>query len=140
MRELNFHLDLLADEDQSKAGVELRWMIQQAKGGRRFAERFFFLLIVAGAAAGGVFWERGERTVVYQCAGGFAGFCFLLWVISRIRRRRRFKAEWEMAVLKWHGARNKIKEAIRIGHPKEAMSHAREEARARDEIMELLRL
>jgi Flp pilus assembly protein TadB len=140
MRQVNFYLDLVADEDRSKADVELRWMVQNAKGTGRFVERFLFLLIIAGAAAGGVFWGRGYQMLVYQCAGGFVALLFLFWLISKIRRHRRFKADWEMAVLKWHGARAKIKEAIRVGHPKEAMSHARDEAKARDEIMELLRL
>jgi hypothetical protein len=140
MRQVNFYLDLVADEDRSKADVELRWMVQNARGKGRFVERFLFLLVIAGAAAGGVYWERGYKLFVYQCTGGVVGLCFLLWIISKIRSRKRFKNDWEMAVLKWHGARAKIKEAIRIGHPKEAMSHARDEAKARDEIMELLRL
>lgn len=140
MRQLNFYLDLLADEDRSKADLELRWLVQHAKRDRQILLRFLVLLLIAAAAVGGVFWERGQQLLVYQIAGGIAGLWILVWLISRIRRRKRFKNEWEMAVLKWHGARNKIKEAVKVGHPKEAMGHSRDEAKARDLIIELLRL
>ena len=140
MRQLNFYLELLADEDKSKADLELRWMVQQAKKGGRFLQKCLVLLLIAAAGVGGVFWERGQQMLVYQVAAGVAGLWIVIALISKIRHRKRFNNDWEMAVLKWHGARNKIKEAVRIGHPKEAMAHARDESKARDEILDLLRL
>lgn len=140
MSQPNFYLELLADEDKSKADLELRWMVQNAKRSSRFLRKCFVLLLIAAAAVGGVFWERGQQMLVYQVAGGVVGLWILVALIGKIRHRRRFNNDWEMAVLKWHGARNKIKEAVRIGHPKEAMAHAKDESKARDEIMDLLRL
>lgn len=97
------------------------------------------LFIGALGFGAGVFWERGEQMIVYQSAAAFLALLVLWWLVATIRRRSRFKSEWEMVVLRWHAARGRIRDAVHQGHPKEAMSHAKEEAKARDELMDLLR-
>ncbi len=139
MAQINFHLQHLPPEEQPRAEAELRWMVQNSKP-RGLFWSFVRALILGGLGFGaGLYWERGGQTVVYQVAAGALTLVVLWWMIANLRRRRRFKSEWEMTVLRWHAARGRIREAVHQGHPKEAMSQAKDEAKARDELTELLR-
>lgn len=139
MAQIDFHLHHLPPEEQPRAEAELRWMVQNAKprGSLWLAIRTLFILALGFGA--GIYWQRGEQMIVYQAAGGLMLVIVLWWMIAGLRRRRRFKSEWEMTVLRWHAARGRIRDAVHQGHPKEAMSHAKDEAKARDELMDLLR-
>jgi len=139
MAQINFHLHHLPPEEQPRAEAELRWMAQNAKPGGSFWSLVRTVILAGLGFGAGLFWERGEQMLVYQGVAGALALVMLWWVIASMRRRRRFKSEWEMAVLRWHAARGRIREAVHQGHPKEAMSHSKDEGRARDELMGLLR-
>lgn len=115
-------------------------MVQNAKPRRSILGLIVAVVFVALGFVAGVYWERSERELVYQAGGGAVALLAVGWLVSKIRRRRIFKSTWEMTVLKWHAARGQIREAVHQGHPKEAMRHAKDEAKARDELMALLRL
>lgn len=138
MAQIDFHLDHLPPEEQPRAEAELRWMMQHAKPRGSFGLLIRALILAAVGFGAGVYWERGERVVIYEAAGGVLALLVLRWLIAGLRRRRRFNSEWEMAVLRWHAARGRIRDAVHQGHPKEAMSYSKEEAKARDELMDLL--
>lgn len=139
MAQINFHLQHLPPEEQPRAEAELRWMVQNARPRGALWPWIRSLFIGALGFGAGVFWERGEQMIVYQSAAAFLALLVLWWLVATIRRRSRFKSEWEMVVLRWHAARGRIRDAVHQGHPKEAMSHAKEESKSRDELMDLLR-
>ena len=138
MPSLNFHVDHLPDEDRPKAEAELHWMVQETHRLRQPLPRIVVLIVIAAAFAAGMLWERGERLYVLYGGGALALAVMVCWLTVMIRRRRRFSKEWEMTLLRWHAARNQLKEGIRTHDAKEAAAQAKEESRLRSQIMDLL--
>jgi hypothetical protein len=139
MASIDFHSSHLPDEERPKAEAELRWLEQESRRKGSILPRVVMILVVAAAFAAGILWDRGEHLIVGVGLGVLAIALLATWLAIGRRRRRRFAAEWELTVLRWHAARAQIKEAIRTHDPKEAAAQAHEESRLRSVILELLR-